>query len=466
MEEKAMRKQWKRLAAAGMAAVMAAGLMAGCGKKATPESLFKDMEKNSEKIESAKCNIAMKMEMSDGTDSMAVSMDMDMGVTTDPAAVYGKGEVDMSALGMDQKAEIEMYQVEEDGEQVTYTLTDGEWSRNVGSDDMDDMNLDMFEDVEDQAKLFELYKDMVEVNGKDCFELTGDMGGDTLSGMMGEEMISDLAGLDLDEEEISDIKVPCTMYIYREDILPARVTVDMSDVLGTLAGAEEAGVDVSEFSIEITYLEFDSVDEIKVPEEALAAVEDDGLDDDYDWDDDEDISVGADPVEPSGELGDSWETYTVQVNDKVLALPCSIADLEAAGLTMDTEYTPETYVVNSEEYELAWFEDGNGNSIMVDMINNTDGPLELKDCLVGGISVSSYDVEDGGLTVIFPGGIQIGTAEADVLAAYGEPDDTYEDEEYGNSYYWYADDSYFNGCTIETEAGTGLVESMSLDCQE
>ena len=40
---------------------------------------------------------------------------------------------------------------------------------------------------------------------------------------------------------------------------------------------------------------------------------------------------------------------------------------------------------------------------LVDMINNTDGPLELKDCLVGGISVSSYDVEDGGLTVIFPG---------------------------------------------------------------
>ena len=95
-----------------------------------------------------------------------------------------------------------------------------------------------------------------------------------------------------------------------------------------------------------------------------------------------------------------------------------------------------------------------------------DMALELKDCLVGGISVSSYDVEDGGLTVIFPGGIQIGTAEADVLAAYGEADDAYEDAEYGNTYYWYADDSYFNGCTIETEAGTGLVESMSLDCQQ
>lgn len=453
-----MRKQWKRLAAAGMAAVMAAGLMAGCGKKATPESLFKDVEKNSEKIESAKCNIAMKMEMSDGTDSMAVSMDMDMGVTTDPAAVYGKGEVDMSALGMDQKAEIEMYQVEEDGEQVTYTLTDGEWSRNVGSDDM-------FEDVEDQAKLFELSKDMVEVNGKDCFELTGDMGGDTLSGMMGEEMISDLAGLDLDEEEISDIKVPCTMYIYRENILPARVTVDMSDVLGTLAGAEEAGVDISEFSIEITYLEFDCVDEIKVPEEALAAVEDDGSDDDYEWDDDEDIFVGADPVEPSGELGDSWETYTVQVNDKVLTLPCSIADLEAAGLTMDTEYTPETYVVNSEEYELAWFEDGNGNSIMVDMINMDAEPKELKDCLIGGISVYDYDLEAGGLTVVFPGGVQIGTPVDDVLAAYGDTDDSYEGE-YSNTYYWYSSTSFYDSCVVDTDVTTNTVTSMSISHYE
>ena len=135
-------------------------------------------------------------------------------------------------------------------------------------------------------------------------------------------------------------------------------------------------------------------------------------------------------------------------------------------MTLELEYSTKDNLVNAGEYWVEWVMKDNGNEIMVEMINNTDGPLELKDCLVGGISVSSYDVEDGGLTVIFPGGIQIGTAEADVLAAYGEPDDTYEDEEYGNSYYWYADDSYFNGCTIETEAGTGLVESMSLDCQQ
>ena len=123
-------------------------------------------------------------------------------------------------------------------------------------------------------------------------------------------------------------------------------------------------------------------------------------------------------------------------------------------------------MVNAGEYELAWFMDANGNEIMVDMVNNTDGPLELKDCFVGGISVDSYDLEDSGLTVIFPGGIQIGTAQEDVLAAYGEPDNTFEDEEYGNSYYWYAEDSFENSCTIETEAGTGLVDSMSIERYE
>ena len=134
-------------------------------------------------------------------------------------------------------------------------------------------------------------------------------------------------------------------------------------------------------------------------------------------------------------------------------------------MTMDREYTPEDYVVNAGEYELAWFMNDNGNEIMVDMINNTDGPLAVKDCLVGGISVSAYDVEDGGLTVIFPGGVRIGTAEADVLAAYGEPDHSSEDAEYGNSYYWYGEDSYMSGCSIMTEAGTGLVDSMDINCQ-
>ena len=60
---------------------------------------------------------------------------------------------------------------------------------------------------------------------------------------------------------------------------------------------------------------------------------------------------------------------------------------------------------------------------MADMVNTGDDPKALKDCIVGAISVDDYDLEEGGLTVLFPGGITVGTKEADVLAAYGEPTD-------------------------------------------
>ena len=41
-----MKKRRNKLVTLGMAAMMTAALMSGCGKKATPENLLKDMAKN------------------------------------------------------------------------------------------------------------------------------------------------------------------------------------------------------------------------------------------------------------------------------------------------------------------------------------------------------------------------------------------------------------------------------------
>ena len=109
--------------------------------------------------------------------------------------------------------------------------------------------------------------------------------------------------------------------------------------------------------------------------------------------------------------------------------------------------------------------DANGNEIMVDVINTSGEAKELKDCLIGGISVDDYGVENGGMTVIFPGGIQIGSTKEDVTAAYGSCEDVYEGD-YMHMYNWYAADSYFNGCEIDFDAETGLVMSMYLDRHE
>lgn len=169
----------------------------------------------------------------------------------------------------------------------------------------------------------------------------------------------------------------------------------------------------------------------------------------------------TEPAAASSELGTSWDSYTVQINDKVLTFPCTKADIEAAGLSMDTDYTAENYVVNANEYELVYFMDANDNEIMAYAINNTDTAMEVKDCLIGGVSVDDYDLENGGLTVIFPGGIQMGASKDAVTGAYGEADDTYDGDS-RSMYSWYSDDSYYKSCEIDFDAESGLVCMMTM----
>lgn len=169
----------------------------------------------------------------------------------------------------------------------------------------------------------------------------------------------------------------------------------------------------------------------------------------------------TEPAAASSGLGTSWDSYTVQINDKVLTFPCTKADIEAAGLSMDTEYTAENYVVNANEYELVYFMDANDNEIMAYAINNTDTAMEVKDCLIGGVSADDYDLENGGLTVIFPGGIQMGASKDAVTGAYGEADDTYDGDS-RSMYSWYSDDSYYKSCEIDFDAESGLVCRMTM----
>ena len=140
-------------------------------------------------------------------------------------------------------------------------------------------------------------------------------------------------------------------------------------------------------------------------------------------------------------------------------------DLEAIGFQLDTGDTSAEYMVNPAEYELAFFNDQYGHSIMFDMINETDAALKIVDCKVGGIYIDEYDVEDGNLSVIFPGNVQIGSAKDEVLAAYGEASDVYEGDTL-HSYTWYADDDYFKNCRIELDAETQKVSCMSLQCYD
>lgn len=135
-----------------------------------------------------------------------------------------------------------------------------------------------------RAEMYETAGGLVEVNGKDCFEMAGDIGGDAVSGMLGEDILNTLKGLGLDEETLSEVEIPCIIDVYRDGILPARIFIDMSEIIDTMAGAAGQDITVSTCGIELIYEEYNCVDEIRVPEEAVKAARDGGYDD-YSWDD-------------------------------------------------------------------------------------------------------------------------------------------------------------------------------------
>lgn len=192
----------------------------------------------------------------------------------------------------------------------------------------------------------------------------------------------------------------------------------------------------------------------------------DVLDDEDDEEDerDDEESASSAPVQVSEDLGDSWKGYTIQVNDTVLKFPCTIEEVEKTGLKMDTETISEDYVINKNDYDMVYFNDEDYHGLMFVVSNNTEEARTVSECTVNGVYVNDYDVEDGYITAVFPGGIQIGEDIEKVIEKWGEPDDVYEGD-YSDSYNWY-DGASLNSCFVYTEPDTDKVIMIALNGQE
>lgn len=456
-----MRKTGKRALSVCLVTVMVILSLAGCGKrkKATPEDLLNDIVKNLEEIESLESTMAMNMDLQEDDTQMVMETKVNMESNLGEMSAHLSGTVKMDYMGTPVELETEAYQVPEGEELAVYTLSLGVWTRDAISIEEAEAAKDfaIFEKLADTADQFERREDLIEIEGKKCFELNGTISGDLLDEMVNSQMFGSSLTDILPEDKLDVLKIPCTVSVYQESVLPARVYIDMTDMLNQALQGSDEEITVNAVNLDIIYKNYDSVDTIVVPDEALAAV---GKTPGADGGDDG-ISKGT----VSGSLGANWDCYQVQINDKVLTLPCTIAEMESAGLFLDTDYTEEDYVVNKNEYTLAYFEDARGNSVMVDLINMTGTPLSAKECMIGAISVSDYDLDEGGITVIFPGGIQMGTSLDDVLAKYGNTDDVYKGETL-HMYTWSDNESFYRSCEIDFDADTGEVCEMIMEHYE
>lgn len=224
-----MKTQRKKWTAAAMAAAMAVMSLTACGTKATSENLFRDMNKRASEVDSLRMNMKLDMNIEAAGESVSMGMDFAMEATSDPEMSSAKGVGSVGWGGIDTSTEIETYSEKQGDEYIVYTKSENGWT--VQKEDSAGMSTDI--------------------------------------GVVSEDMLSSFAGLGLDEDGLADISMPCTIDVYKESILPARMTFDMGEAL--LPILEAAGLDAAECTVEMTFLDYDAVGEIVIPEEALEA---------------------------------------------------------------------------------------------------------------------------------------------------------------------------------------------------
>ena len=185
--------------------------------------------------------------------------------------------------------------------------------------------------------------------------------------------------------------------------------------------------------------------------------EDDALTGDLDGLFGQDIKVA--PTVDS--LGDDWDSYTIQIKDKVIALPCEYAELKELGFSLDKNMVgdDDDDIVNSKEYSYKFLSDKDGNSIMVDLINPDDTDKEIEECLVAGISLGIHDIND--IKIVFPGNIEFGASVDEVEDIYGEAEDVYEGDDM-HMYTWADYSAYYSVLEASFGAKSGELEQVTL----
>lgn len=438
---------------------------AGCGKKATPENLLEDVGKNLAKVESVSGDMNMSFSVSLNGETVGTGMELSLEATADPRATHMSGPVAMQMSGEEYQADVELYAVEMDGELATYSGMSGAWSRSTQEMSKDVMNTSTYEKLAESADSFKLSEDLAEVNGQECFELKGNVEGELLEELMGEELMAANDGkTDLPtEDQIEGASLPCTILIYRDTILPAKISIDMDDIMQeTYASFGDSAE--AEGSVEITYSEYDKVEEIRVPDQVLNAVgEPAKAEGDDDKEKEQEQSAKKSDTKAAAGLGDNWDSYTVQINGKVLSLPFDYSELEGLGFVLDESITPKDFIVNPGESKYTSLVTSDQEYLTVELFNDSGEACEVTRCKVGSIGTDAYS-DGGSVDVVFPGGIKAGDSKEKVLEVYGEPTDQYEDENF-HMYTWYdKNGSYTDRCQVDFDAEEGKAMFLTLSC--
>lgn len=266
----------------GMSACLMAATLSGCSEKVTAESLMKEMQENIEEVNSYKASMCMEMEMAveaeEESESIGMSMDMDIEMVQNPMMYYMGGSISVDPLGL--SIDMENYGELKENEMVTYVGAFGEWQKSTTEVDAEEtmnemLELDAF--IMD-GKEMTLAEKTEKCNEKDVYVVGMTFTGEDLETIfekMFASMSEEFGALDESEMEINyeDAAIDITYKIYKDSKLPAEISMSISENSEFSMSMEGVAMSFEKLDYDITYTEFDTIDSIEIPEEALNAEE-------------------------------------------------------------------------------------------------------------------------------------------------------------------------------------------------
>lgn len=269
------RTAWKRAGCLGLL-LLSMCVLTACKEKITPQKLMESMSQNMSGITSFANKVKLDIELEDVLYTTSVSMDISLESTSDPKAGHALGKAHVKMRGAELESVLEVYQVMEGGRRATYSSLDNNWSKEVSEQTKGSVitiDNSLFSKMSDSVDDFHIADGTVDVNGQECYQIYGEVTGETLKGILGGQMLNAYGLVKLpDENAVSELVIPITFNIYKEEMLPARIVVDMSEAMNGLYDEFEKTTNVNSYSIKLDFDQYGEVGEIRVPEEVQAMV--------------------------------------------------------------------------------------------------------------------------------------------------------------------------------------------------
>ena len=285
-----------RMIAIILAAVMALSSLTGCSLfKPTAVSITKKVMKNLETVKSVKGNIRADYEGPASVEgiefNLALKADLKTETVRDSGVSHVEGSVgtELPIFG-EISLPVESYIETRDDEAVVYASMDGEnWMKLENNEENGQENAQETEKLPNYKVMLGILQKIVSGDIKAVLAEETEMKGErevyrmdiNVSGeLIGEifRAADDMsgAGASIPEDlDFTGADADIVLYVYKDEMLPASVTVDCT-ALGNLLIKEklsENGVSVSanKFVITLDDLEYNTIDELKIPEKVISS---------------------------------------------------------------------------------------------------------------------------------------------------------------------------------------------------